>query len=107
MNQPIIDSNFREEVEKFMVDKILSAIEIDQLDMSQMKSAANKILDNIDNLKNYGELITFLQSMKDEYPVLVEVYNLYKNKFYQDQEKDVINKLSQYIKSEAQASTVN
>lgn len=99
LNQTVFDDNLKKEVEKFLVDKILNGLAVEQIDLKEMKAAANDILDNIEGIKTYDQFLHFLEFLKNKHPIVTDVYNLYKNRFHQDKEKEVIDKLSDYIKN--------
>ncbi len=101
-NPGVFDENLKKEVEKFLVEKIITALEAKQINIAQMKESSAYILDNIVPVKNYSDFILFLEKLKSKWSIFTEVFGLYKNKFYKDKEKVMINRLSQYITSQKQ-----
>lgn len=95
----VFDENLKKEVEKALVEKIISALESKQINLAQMKIVANYILDNIDSIKNYSQFILFLENLQKQWPIFIDIYVFYKNKSSQEKEKMIINKLSNYIDS--------
>lgn len=96
-NLTVFDEKLKNEVKKSLIQKIITGLELKQINLSQKKDSANYILDNINLIKNYSEFVLFLDALKSKWPFFLDVYNLYKNKFYQEKEKVVINRLTNYI----------
>jgi hypothetical protein len=96
----LFDENLKNEVKASLLQSIISGLEKKTLSLAQMKASANYILDNIEKIKNYSQFMTFMDDLKTKWPIFKNSYDLYSNKFYQEKEKQVINKLSSYIKSQ-------
>lgn len=93
----IFDNKIKDEVKRNLLEKIIVGLELKRMDIAEKKESANYILDRIDSIKDYNGLILFLDALKTKWPIYSDVYNLFKNRFYQEKEKDVINKLTSYI----------
>lgn len=93
----IVDEKLKEEVKRSLLEKIIVGLELKRMDLAQKKESAGYILDRMDAIKDYTELVLFLDALQQRWPIYTDVYNLFKNRFYKDKEKDVINKLTSYI----------
>ena len=96
-NSAIFDDNLKNEVKKNLIMKIITGLELKQVSLAQKKDSANFILDHIDTIKDYSKFILFMDELKSKWPFFLDTYNLYKNKFYQEKEKAVIDRLTNYI----------
>lgn len=97
-NSPI-DEKLREEVKSKLLQQIISGLQTNQMNLIQKRQSAGFILDNFDNIKNYSDLIFFLEMLRVRWPIFTDVYNIFKGKFYQVKEKELISKLTSYIHS--------
>jgi len=98
-NSQVFDEVLKKDVKKNLVDAIILSLQTKRMSFREMRESANYILDNIDSPKNYSDLILFLNELKTEWPQYSNVSALYKNKFYKEKEKVLINRLSSYINS--------
>ncbi len=96
-NSFIIDVRLKDEAKKSLVNKIILGLEMKQIDLTQKKDSASYILDHIEEVKNYSEFVLFLDALKSKWPIFLDVYNIFKNRFYQEKEKAVIDRLTNYI----------
>ena len=99
-NSTTFDEKLKNEVKAALLQEIISSLEAKNLTLVGMKESANYILDHIEKIKNYSQFMVFMDELKSKWPIFKNSYNLYSNKFYQEKEKQVINKLSSYIKSQ-------
>ncbi len=96
----VFDDKTRNEAKASFLRYIITGLESKRMTLVEMKASANFILDHIDNIKNYSEFMVFLDELKNKWTIFTDVYGLYNNKFYQEKEKLVIDKLSKFIKSQ-------
>lgn len=99
-NSAVIDENLKNEVKASLLQTIISGLEKKTLSLVEMKTSANYILDHIEKIKNYSQFMVFMDDLNNKWSVFKDVYKIYSNRFYQEKEKQVINKLSSYIKSQ-------
>lgn len=99
-DQHVFDDNLKNEVKANLLQAIVSGLEKKTLSLAQMKSSANYILDNIDKIKNYSQFIVFMDDLNNKWTIFKDAHNIYSNRFYQEKEKEVINKLQGFIKSQ-------
>jgi hypothetical protein len=100
VNSQIFDEKLKYEVKATLLQTIISGLETNALTLTDMKESANYILDHIEKNKNYSQFIVFMDELKSKWPIFKNSYNLYSNKFYQEKENAVINKLQGFIKSQ-------
>ena len=100
INSQIFDEKLKNEVKATLLQTIISGLEAKTLTLAGMKESANYILDHIEKIKNYSQFMIFMDELKTKWPIFKNSYDLYSNKFYQEKEKQVISKLSSYIKSQ-------
>jgi len=96
-NSAVIDEKIKEDVRSSLLQKIILGLETNQMNLVQKRQSAAFILDNFDSINSYKDLIFFLDSLKVRWAIFTDVCNIFKNKYYQEKEKDVINKLTSYI----------
>jgi len=101
INSQIFDEKLKNEVKATLLQTIISGLEAKTLTLAGMKESANYILDHIEKIKNYSQFMIFMDELKTKWPIFKNSYDLYSNKFYQEKEKQVISKLSSYIKSQS------
>lgn len=94
------DDKTKNDAKASFMRHIITGLETKRMTLVEMKASANYILDNIDRIKNYTEFIIFLDDLRKKWPIFNDVYGIYNNKFYQEKEKLVIDKLSKFIKSQ-------
>ena len=99
-NQNVFDEKLKNEAKANLLQAIISGLEKKTLSLTQMKASANYILDHIEKIKNYSQFIVFMDNINDQWPIFEDVLKIYSNRFYQEKEKHVIDKLSSYIKSQ-------
>lgn len=87
----------KKEIEKELVEKIITALEQKQIILVQMKEISNFILDSMDQIKDNSQLLIFFETLKNKWNIFEDTYAIYKNKLNQDKEKMVIDKLSHFI----------
>lgn len=93
----VVDGKLKDEAKKNLINKIILGLEMKQIDLTQKKDSASYILDHIEEVKNYSEFVIFLDDLKRKWPIFLDVYNLFNNRFYQEKEKAVIDRLTNYI----------
>lgn len=96
-NQDFNDS-LKKDVKRKLVDALVNGLRTEKLSLKDMKISSNFILDKIDLIKNLSQLIVFLDELSQKWPVFSEVLKFYKFSLSEEKEKEVIDKLSQYIK---------
>lgn len=94
------DEKTKNDAKASFIRHIITGLETKRLTLPEMKESANYILDHLDKIKNYSEFIVFLDQLKTKWPIFTQVFGLYNNKFYQEKEKVVIDRLSKFIKSQ-------
>jgi len=97
----IFDEKLKNEVKASLLQTIISGLEVKTLTLASMKESANYILDHIEKIKNYSQFMVFMDELKTKWPIFKNSYDLYSNKFYQEKEKRMIDKLSSYIKKQS------
>lgn len=97
-NSVLFSEELKNEVQQVLMEKITSNLENKHINLIQMKESANFILDGIAQVKNYSQLVVFLEALQAKWPIFKDSYFLYKNRYFQEKEKQVIDRLSSYIK---------
>ena len=92
-------ASLKKEVKKKLADTLVLGIRTKKLSLKEMKSSAIYILDNIDLVHNYSQLIVFLDNLKMQWPVYSNIYTTYSSVLAKQKEEAVINRLSSYIKT--------
>lgn len=64
-----ISSEYREKVYKELAEVMLHGLESGQISVEESKALSRFVLDNLDNVKNYAELSSFLKELVDKWPV--------------------------------------
>ena len=100
-NSQIFDEKLKNEVKSTLLQTIISSLEAKSLTLLGMKESARYILEHIEKIENYSQFMLFMDELKTKWPVFKNSYDLYSNRFYQEKEKQVIDKLSSYIKSQS------
>lgn len=102
-NTPLASKNdievMKKEVKKKLADALVLGIRTKKLSLKEMKSSAIYILDNIDLVHDYSQLIVFLDNLKMQWPVYSNIYTTYSSVLAKQKEEAVINRLSSYIKT--------
>lgn len=93
----IVGNKLKKEVKDFLLDRIITDLQSGKMDLIAKKESARFILKNMSLVKNYQDLILFLETLKSRWPNFTDVYNIYKNRFYQEKEKVIIDKLTSYL----------
>lgn len=96
----LFDENLKNEVKANLLQAIISGLEKKTLSLAQMKATASYILDNIEKIKNYSQFMIFMNDLNNKWSVFKDTYKIYSNRFYQEKEKEVINKLQGFIKTQ-------
>jgi spore coat polysaccharide biosynthesis protein SpsF (cytidylyltransferase family) len=99
-SQKVFDENLKNEVKAALLQAIISGLEKKSLSLIQMKASANYILDHIEDIKNYSQFMVFMDELNNKWSIFKDVYRIYSNRFYQEKEKEVINRLSGFIRSQ-------
>ncbi|MBI2641007.1 hypothetical protein HYW87_00200 [Candidatus Roizmanbacteria bacterium] len=94
-----LDDQLKSQLKKNLVDAMVLGLQTKQLTFKEMRASANFILDSMENMSSYTELVLFLEGLKKQWPVYGNILTLYKSKLYEEKEKILIDKLSTYIKS--------
>ncbi len=93
----LFSEELKNEVQEVLMEKITSNLENKHINLMQMKESANFILDGLAPVRNYSQLVVFLEALQLKWPIFKDSYNLYKNRYFQEKEKQVIDRLSSYI----------
>lgn len=99
-NQKVFDEKLKNEVKASLLQAIISGLEKKTLSLAQMKTSANYILDHIENIKNYSQFLVFMDDLNNKWTIFKDIHKIYSNRFYQEKEKQVIDRLSSYIKNQ-------
>lgn len=89
----------KKKLETVLVERILNALETERITMQEMKEYSGYILDEIAQVKNGVDLASFLNNLSQKCPIFTDVANMYKTQIIETREKEVIGKLSSYLKT--------
>ena len=95
--QPVT-ADVKKQIQKLIIETILNGVSSQQFTLVSMKEAAAYTLDNIDIISNYNELMVFLQNLSKWNPAFDKINTIYKYEKQGAKEKEIIDKLSSYIK---------
>ncbi len=98
-NTEVFNDTLKNKVKADLLQAIISGLAKKTLTLAGMKASANYILDHIEAIKNYSQLMVFMDELKIRWPIFENVYKLYSNKLYQEKEQEVISRLQGFIKS--------
>lgn len=73
LSSVIITEEFREKIYKELAEVMLHGLESGQVSVEDSKKLSIFVLDRMDNLKTYGELVSFLQELVNKWPVFKTV----------------------------------
>lgn len=98
-NSQPFDDVLKKEVQSKLLNVILTAVEKHEFYFNDMKNSSRFILSGLDGVKNYDDLLIFLDALKHKWEVFAPVYDIYKHtdRDVAAREKQVIDKLSRYI----------
>lgn len=102
--QPSQTSQLFDDVQKKQIEAKLTNVMIDdfaanRLSQQDMRDAANVILDEMPQVKTFDEVMSLLTDLKSVWPLFEKVYIDYKGVTVKFKEKQIIDKLSNYIKN--------
>lgn len=89
-------------LKKKLVDILLTALEKKEIQLDHSRSAANYILDNIQNDAGKETIIAFLSDLAEKWPIFKDTLTIYKGEEAGskiNEEQEVISKLENYIKT--------
>ncbi|MBI5126935.1 hypothetical protein HZA76_00575 [Candidatus Roizmanbacteria bacterium] len=99
-NSQVFDEKLKNKVKADLLQVIILGLESKNLTLAGMKASANYILDHIEKINNYSQFLVFMNLLKTKWKVFENVYKIYNHISDQDKEKEVINKLQSFIKSQ-------
>ncbi len=99
-SQKVFDNELKNKVKADLLQAIISGLEKKTLSLVQMKASANYILDHIEKIKNYSQFLVFMDDLNSKWSVFKDIHKIYNNRFYQEKEKEVINRLQGFIKNQ-------
>ena len=89
----------KREVERQLIETILSAYENKQLNYDEMKEASSYILRHIDTIRSGADFLNFIRGLVDHWKVFKNILVLEEADITKLKEQAVISKLSSYISS--------
>ncbi len=96
MNQ--YNQEIKTDLEKVLAERILLALDNKQIKLEEMKEMANYVLDKVENIKDYDQMLLFLTMLKEKWVIFKDVHGIFNAKNKQEGEQAVINKLENYLK---------
>lgn len=85
-------------LEKELANALLDAVEKQEIKLVDMKPVAKEVLAEFDKASNSAQLVGFLESISKRWSFFSNLYHKYKGVSQQDKEKQVVEKLSSYIR---------
>lgn len=98
------ETSWKEDIEKNLDLAIIAAYEKGQIDYFDVKQAGGKILNNFEYYNTHEEVIEFIELLNNKWKIFDTVLAPLKHRGTATTEKDVINKLASYIKSQQTSS---
>lgn len=95
--QKVYSDTMKEEVQRALLDRMLTAIEKEEVTLAETKIIANYVLDNMDKLTTYTEMLEFLRNLQKKWPIFTTVEKHYEQGSSQSKEKIVIDRLASYL----------
>ncbi len=95
----VFDDQHKKDLEVKLVRKILDAYDSNELDYYEMKDAAGYILDNFPQVSSHEQLVDFLKNLSGYWPTFKTFLTVELGETKQDNEKQLISKLEEYIKN--------
>ena len=89
----------KKELKKKLVTVMLDDFSANKLTQTDMQDASNIILDEVPKLQTIDDLTLFLQDLKSVWPLFSKVHLDYKGIQTKAKEKQIIDRLSTYIKN--------
>ncbi len=93
------DKSEIDKIKEDLAEQILLAMEKNLVTMPQSKDIANYILDQMKKVTNYQELTLLLDDLRNKWVFFTNTHTIYKNKVQSEQEKKIIDKLGNYLKT--------
>ena len=90
-------TGFVHDLQKKLLNDVIAAVESGDMSMSEMREAAKFILDKTKTITE-AEVDAFLKELSDKWSVFKNTQVVEGGKAVEDKEKEVIDKLSAYIK---------
>lgn len=98
MHDDNAQSGFVHELQKKLLNDLIAAVESGGMNMAEMREAAKFIIDNTQEIKE-EEVDGFLNDLSEKWPAFKNTQVVEGGKVVEDKEKEVIDKLSAYIKT--------
>lgn len=99
----VLTADDKKYIYNLLADQFIQGLKIKYLGKYEQKVLANKVLDNIEKSKTWGEVIGFVEEFSKKYSFFSPVTPILKAKINQGSEAQIISKLQSYIKSSPQA----
>ncbi len=98
MHDENAQGGFVHELQKKLLNDLIAAVESGEMNMAEMREAAKFILDKTQVIKE-EEVDGFLSELSEKWPAFKNTQVVAGGKAVEDKEKEVIDKLSAYIKT--------
>lgn len=98
MHDDNAQGGFVHELQKKLLNDLIAAVESGEMNMAEMREAAKFILDKTQSIQE-DEVDTFLNELSEKWPAFKNTQVVEGGKAVEDKEKEVIDKLSAYIKT--------
>lgn len=95
----IITLEKKEKIEEAVVNILIDAYQKKSIDYFEMKRAAAYVLDKINGVYTSADLLYLLENMAVYWPIFKNLLTVEKGTLSEGREKEVIQKLSSYIKT--------
>ncbi|OQY68062.1 hypothetical protein B6D29_01360 [Microgenomates bacterium UTCPR1] len=95
----LIDEKKKIILEKELTNYLFEAVRKSQIVLTDIRPIAQEILVDFERIKNNGDLINFLEKINKKWPFFSFLLTKYKGESTKLEEKQVIDKLSSFIKN--------
>lgn len=96
---PLVGETLKKEMKRKLIDAMLESFEKGELSHDDMQDASNIILDEMPKIQTQEQLLHFLEQLKGVWQQFDRVYMQSKTQEVSTKEKEVIDRLSNYIKT--------